>query len=236
MKLSIIAKKISILSSILLISTVGFSQQENSMMHNDMSTQAILQKNLGKDYEFDIQGSPYYDESFNSATITPINKVFMIRYNAALDVMEVIQKEDTLVLNKDNRNYKIVQSKGDMTYGILQNVASESDEKLGYYIQLTEGKKIKLYRRDRKKFVEVKRTAYGSNTASTYAKYKEQKSEYYIEYGDSGTAVKLPRKKKSLIKLFASKEGDIKAFIKKNKIKLNKEEDLKRLVNYANSL
>ncbi|MEM6687305.1 MAG: hypothetical protein AAF617_16110 [Bacteroidota bacterium] len=229
-------KKIILLSSIVLISSSVFSQQGSSMFHNDMSTQAILQKNIGKDYEFDIQGSPYYNETFNSAKITPINKVFMVRYNAALDVMEVIQGEDTLVLNKDNRNYKVIQSNGNIIYRILEDNESNSDEKLGFYIQLTDGEKIKLHRKDRKKFTEVTRTAYGSNTSSTYAKYKEQKSEFFIEYGDSGTAVKLPKKKKSLLKLFAGKEGDIKKFLKKNSIKLSKEKDLIKLINYANSL
>ncbi|MEM6721727.1 MAG: hypothetical protein AAF611_20530 [Bacteroidota bacterium] len=235
MKLSIRKKVIAFLS-IVLITTAGFSQQGSSMFHNDMSTQAILQKNMGKDYEFDIQGTPYFDETFNSAKITPLNKVFMVRYNAALDVMEVIQKEDTLVLSKEYRNYKILQNKGNLTYKILENTESQDDEKLGYYIQLTEGEKIKLYRRDRKKFMEINRTAYGSTTTSTFAKYKDQKSEFYIEYGDSGTAVKLPKKKKSFMKLFASNESDIKSFIKKNKIKMTKETDLIRLIDYANSL
>jgi len=236
MKLSILRKKMIILSSIVLISTVGFSQVRSSMMHNDMSSQAILQKNMGKNYEFDIEGSPYYDETFNSATITPLNKVFMVRYNAALDIMEVIQKEDTLVLNKDYKDYKIVQSKGNITYKILENTKSENGEKLGYYIQLTDGENIKLYRRDTKKFVEINRTAYGSTTSTTYAKYREQKSEFYIERGDSGIAVKLPKKKKSVIKLFEGKEKDIKAFIKDKKIKLTKEQDLIKLIDYANSL
>ncbi|AXG68507.1 hypothetical protein KORDIASMS9_00722 [Kordia sp. SMS9] len=235
MKLPVIGKQIILLCSILLFSTLGFSQRQSTMMHNEMTTQAILQKNMGKDYENDIEGSPYYDETFNSAKILPIGKVFMVRYNVALDVMEVIQKTDTLVMNKAYRNYTIKQNKGNITYKILENAEAKQD-KLGYYIQLTNGEKIKLYRKDKKKFVEVTRTAYGSTTTSTSAKYKEQKSEFYIEYGDSGSAVKLPKKKKSLIKLFASKQGDIKSFIKKNKIKLTKEQDLVRLINYANSL
>jgi len=235
-----ITKKIAAFCSLMLITTIGFAQTarqavQASMFHNDISTQAILQKNMNKIIAANIDGTPYYDESFNSAKITPIDKVFFVRYNAALDVMEVIQQSDTLVMNKKNRNYIIKQNKGSLTYKILENVETKGEDKLGYYIQLTDGKSIKLYRKDRKKFVESKRAAYG-NINKTTAKYKEQKSEFYIEYGNSGSAVKLPKKKKALVKLFASKENDIKAFIKDKKIKLTKEQDLIKLINYANSL
>ena len=138
-------------------------------------------------------------------------------------------------MNKKNRNYIIKQNKGNLTYKILENIETKGEDKLGYYVQLTTGEKIKLYRKDRKKFVESKGAAYG-NINKTTAKYKEQKSEFYIEYGDSGSAVKLPKNKKSLIKLFASKESDIKAFIKDKKIKATKEKDLIKLINFANSL
>ncbi|MFK7747934.1 MAG: hypothetical protein AB8B65_06075 [Kordia sp.] len=235
-----IKKQFIALCGLLLITVSGFSQTakqtvQASMFHNDISSQAILQKNMARVMKANIDGTPYYDETFNSANINPIGKVFMVRYNVALDVMEVIQKNDTLIMDKKNRSYVIEQNKGNITYKILQYVESQNDDKLGYYIQLTNGKNVKLYRKDRKKFVEVKRAAYGSINGSS-AKYKEQKSEYYIEYGDNGTAVKLPRKKKSVIKLFVSKEKEVKAFIKKNKIKFTKEQDLMKFVNYVNSL
>ncbi|MEM6721726.1 MAG: hypothetical protein AAF611_20525 [Bacteroidota bacterium] len=241
MKKLSIQKKLIAFCGLILITTIGVAQTardavQASMFHNDINTQAILQKNINKIIAANIEGTPYFDESFNSAKITPINKVFFVRYNAALDVMEVIQQSDTLVINKNNRNYVIKQNKGNITYKILENVEAGKDEdKLGYYVQLTTGEKIKLYRKDRKKFVESKGAAYGNINKSS-AKYKEQKSGFYIEFGDSGTAIEIPRKKKALIKLFASKEGEIKEFLKKGKIKLNKEEDLIRLVNYANTL
>lgn len=236
---SFFTKKLLSLCSVVLITSSVFAQGKEaikaSMFHNDISTQAILQKNMAKIIAANIEGSPYYDESFNSAKITPIDKVFFVRYNAALDVMEVIQQSDTLIIDKKNRNYTIKQNKGNLTYKILENIEAEGEDKLGYYVQLTNGKNIKLYRKDRKKFVESKRAAYGNINKIT-AKYKEQKSEYYIEYGTSGSAVKLPKKKKSLINLFASKESDIKAFIKEKKIKVTKQEGLIKLINFVNSL
>ncbi|KAB8151390.1 hypothetical protein EZY14_018820 [Kordia sp. TARA_039_SRF] len=232
-------KKLILFYGLILVTFVGFSQSarqavQASMFHTDINSQALLQKNLNRILKANIDGTPYYDESFNSAKILPINKVFFVRYNAAIDEMEVIQNSDTLLMNKENRKYIIKQNKGNITYKVLENPETKDNDKLGYYIQLTNGENVKLYRKDRKKFVESKAAAYG-NINKTSAKYKEQRSEFYIEYGDSGTVIELPRKKKSLIKLFADK-GDIKDFIKKNKIKTNKEADAIQLINYVNSL
>lgn len=233
MKLSI--KQLIAAGVFILISVEGFSQHARaSLLHNDLTLESRMQKNIGKGYKSDIKGSPYFDVEFNSATISPLNKVFMVRYNAVLDDMEVIQSTDTLIMNRNNKNYIIKLSNGKAVYKILENADSKED-KLGYFIQLTDGKKVSLYRKDRKKFVEIKRTAYGGSE-ETLAKFKKQKSEFYVELDNSGNAVLFPQKKKHIIKFFSGKENKIKKFIKENKIKTSKEEDLKKLINYANSL
>lgn len=236
-----IHKQILVLCAFAMICATGFSQSareavQASMFHNDMTLQAQMQKNFAAILKANVEGTPYYDESFNSATIAPINKVFLIRYNAALDDMEVIQDTDTLLVNRNNRNYVIKQNKGNIVYRILHYDESKADNKLGYYVQLTEGTNVKLYRKDRKKFVESKQASYNGNLGGTSAKFKKQKSEFYVEYNGSGDAVKLPKKKKAMINAFQGKEKEVKKYIKENKIKVTKEQDLIKLVNYVNSL
>lgn len=239
MKLSI--KQLIALCTITLISTAGFSQSvakqavQASMFHGNLTLQSQMQKNFAAIYRANVKGTPYYDDQFNSANISPINKVYLVRYNAALDDMEVIQSSDTLIMNKNNKNYVIKQSKGSLTYRILEYADSEKD-KLGYYLELTEGANVALYRKDRKKFVEVKSSAYGGNLNSTTAQFKNQKSEFYIEFNKNGNAIKFPRKKKDVIKMFPGKEDLVGKYIKQNKIKATKEEDLKKLISYVNSL
>ncbi|MCH2192638.1 hypothetical protein [Kordia sp.] len=98
---------------------------------------------MRKEYRFSVQGTPYYDENFNYATIIPINRILMVRYNVALDIMEVIKKRDTLFMNKKNKNYIVKLNKGNVVYKILEHVESASKDKLGYYVQLTTGEKSK---------------------------------------------------------------------------------------------
>lgn len=239
MKLSI--KQLIATCAIVLISAAGFSQSagrqavQASMFHSDLTLESQMQKNFSAILRANVEGTPYYDEEFNSASIAPLNKVYFIRYNAALDDMEVIQSNDTLIMNKNNKNYVIKQNKGNITYRILEYADSKKD-KLGYYVQLTEGANVALYRKDRKKFVEVKKAAYGGNLNASSAKFKKQKSEFYIELKGSGNAIKISKKKKNVIKLFAGKEDLVKKFIKENKIKFTKEDGLKKLIDYVNSL
>ena len=148
MKLSI--KQLITLCAIVLISAEGFSQSaakqamQASMFHSDLTLQAQMQKNFSAIYKANIKGTPYYDKEFNSANIAPIDKVYFVRYNAALDDMEIIQNKDTLIMNKNNKDYIIKQNKGNITYKILEYDDSKED-KLGYYVQLTEGTHVALY-------------------------------------------------------------------------------------------
>ena len=238
MKLSI--KQLLVTCTIALMCTAGFSQtareaMQASMFHDNLTLQSQMQKNFSAIYKANVQGTPYYDEQFNSATVSPMNKVYLVRYNAALDDMEVIQSSDTLIMNKNNKNYIIKQNKGNITYRILEYADSKED-KLGYYVQLTEGTNIALYRKDRKKFEEVKKAAYGGNLGATAAKFKKQKSEFYIELNGSGNAIKLSKRKKDIVKMFPEKEDLVETYIKKNKIKVSKEEDLVKLITYINTL
>lgn len=66
--------------------------------------------------------------------------------------------------------------------------------------------------------------------------FQDKKSDFYIEFNQSAIAVKLPKTRNAVAKLFKGKEKHIKAFLKKHKIKVTKEEDLIKLIQYANSL
>lgn len=222
-----------------LYSTVTMAQSgkqaaQASMFHNTQTLEGAMTKNFAKIYKANIKGSPYYNEQFSPANVAPFDKVFLVRYNAALDAMEVIKGTDTLIMGK-NRNYIIKQSKDNTTYRILEYDKSKK-ERLGYYVQLTPNGKVVLYRKDRKKFVEVKKSAYNGNLNGTSAHFKSQKSEFYIEKGNSGNVMKLPKKKKKVIALFPEKADQIKAFLKENKIKFHKEKSLIKLVNFINTL
>lgn len=230
MKLSI--KQLVATCAIAFISTAGFSQSgratvQASMFQNQKSGLSISTTN--------VKGTPYLDEKFNIANISTQDKVFLIRYNAISDDMEVVHENDTLIMDKSNLNYVFKQINGNVTYKILEYADSEKDKR-GYYIKLTEGTNVALYRKDSKKYVKLNAPKIGGSLSSNTGEFKKQKSEFYMELNENGIAIKIPRKKKEVIKLFAGKEDLVKNFIKENKIKTSREKDLKMLIEYVNTL
>lgn len=75
--------------------------------------------------------------------------------------------------------------------------------------------------------VKRKKATYGNSASSVTTEFKDMLCEFFIEKAHNGHAIKLPKWKKALLELFLDKVNQISAFIKKNRIKLNKEESLK---------
>ena len=84
------------------------------------------------------------------------------------------------------------------------------------------------------KFVEAKKTnsSYGSDKP---ADFKRRKDELYLAI-DNKTLVKLSKKKKEFYNAFGDKAGQIKSYIKKNKLKHQSMKDLKNIIAYYNTL
>jgi hypothetical protein len=61
------------------------------------------------------------------------------------------------------------------------------------------------------------------------------RSYYYIKT-KNGSIIKLSTKKNFVLNLFAGKKEEVARFTKKNRLKFNKENDLKTLIDYYNSL
>jgi hypothetical protein len=225
-------KQLIAICAFALISTAGFSQSGRANIQDSMFRN---QKSASGAYGTNVKGSPYFDEKFNPAKISPQEKVYLIRYNAISDNMEVINENDTLTLNKSSVNYVLKQITGNITYKILEYADSKKDKR-GYYVSLTEGANVALYRKDIKKYVKLTAPKIGGSLSSKTGEFKKKKSEFYIELQGSGNAIKVPKKKKEVIKLLAGKEDLVKKFIKENRIKTTKEKDLIKLINYMNSL
>lgn len=93
-----------------------------------------------------------------------------------------------------------------------------------------------MYRKECKKLVKKSKSTYGSTAATVTAEFKNMRCEFYIEKAHNGHAIKVPKKRKDFLALFPNKGELISAFIKDNRIKLNKEKSLKKLIKYINTI
>lgn len=206
-------------------------------MDFDNDLNAVVVRNQGIVYGPNTIGSPYMQSAFTTAKIAPVGKVYLVRYNALMDEMEVkgAEEEDVLIISK-KKSYVINQHENNVTYRVLEKIESEKENDLGYYISLEDNDNISLYKKSCKKMVKRKKGSYGNAASSVTTEFKDMRCEFYIEKAHNGHAIKLPKRKKELLALFPDKADLIKTFIKKNRIKLNKEDSLKKLIKYINTI
>ncbi|MEM6684857.1 MAG: hypothetical protein AAF617_03590 [Bacteroidota bacterium] len=203
----------------------------------DNDATAALVKSQGISYGPNTMGSPYTQPAFATANIAPIGKVYLVRYNALFDEMEVkaAESEDIMVISK-KKDYVINQHSKNITYRVLEKVGSEKENDLGYYISLEDNNNISLYRKQCKKLVKRDQPTYGGTASTVTAEFKDMQCEFYIEKAHNGQAIRVPKRKKEFLALFPEKADLISSYIKEHRLKLNKEKSLKKLVKYINTI
>lgn len=225
-------KKLLFLALLISFSFKGYSQYVNSSSGlKIVGSQRIYDRN-NNDYS-KINGSPYTTEDFVPAKIYPLDKLFFVRYNAIKDQMEVKTEDNKIIiLDNNHTEYKISLNVGNITYNILHDKESG---KFGYFISVVETNSVSIYKKQVKKYYpeKISDNSYGQNKP---AYFSEGKDILYIQLNKEGEAIKLPTKRKAFLSLFPSNESKIKSFISKNKIKLSKEDDLKKLMSYIDTL
>ncbi|MEZ4803305.1 MAG: hypothetical protein R2797_11080 [Gelidibacter sp.] len=184
-----------------------------------------------------VEGSPYINDEFLPAKISASeDNVFYVRYNAIADQFEVKgENNKAYALNKYRRDI-VVQLVGvKKTYQVFGYLDENDNENFGYFV-IINGKdsNVKLLKKEKKFFIgeKVATTSYDTPKPATY---KRANDEYYIKVGEDA-AIEMPTNKKDIAKLFPKQEKNILSFIKENKIKTKKEEDLNMLMEYINQI
>ena len=179
-------------------------------------------------------GSPYLTDEF---TLIRLNKIegetFKARYNAHDDTMEVI--------GEDGKYYNLVRDLDLDVNFILTNQNyrvfnyEKNSDKNGYFVVLNDSE-IKLIKKEIIAFQDevVAKTGYDK---AQPAKFKREKDKFYFQMND-GNLIEIPKNKNNFISLLqfdSDKSDKVLSYIKKNRIKLNVEQDLRDLFVYLNS-
>lgn len=215
-------KKITTLlaASALAITTFAYAQEGGYIIHNQESDKNVSLEN--------VIGSPYYNAEFSPAIIGDSQTESLVRYNAFLDVVEVSENNSVHELPKTKENSIIKLKKSSETLTLVQY----SGEYDGYYILLADGKNQLLKKIKIRLFTEKSTITPDSQTKPGQTKYDRQKPAYFIK--TETQIINIPKNAKDLAFYFPEHKDDLNNFIKTNKIKLNKEEDLIKLVQFLN--
>ncbi len=104
----------------------------------------------------------------------------------------------------------------------------------GYYVLVELNQNYKIYKRYSLKIIDPKKGSSVVNSEIENEGKIIKLTKYYIE--EDGIIIELPMKKKDLLSVLGDEMDKLKDYIKKEKIRLRKEEDLIRLVSRYNTI
>jgi len=183
--------------------------------------------------EKDIKGSPYLNDEFITGSVYTVSKTqytdIPLRYNIYNDEIE-FETPDKKIAAIDTPEIveKVIFGEYTMEY-IPFDYAKKV--KKGFFQVLLKGN-VSLYARSEVEF--HKETPPAPYKEPEPAKFIRKADNYYLRFGME-SAVSCGNKKE-LVESFPEHKNEMEAFIKKNKINVKKEDELKKLVEYYNSL
>jgi len=200
----------------------------NGMLPTDMNVfNQVSSKNSNRALKYDeIKGSPYINSSFILAKFRDNFENAPARYNTYKDEVEYTKDGETYILPKTDDFTRITFTKNTDILVMLDT----KDELSGYFYELINGK-YSLYKKIKTKFTDSQ-PAKNSYDTETPAIFKTLDPIYYIKT-DRGF-IKKPKNQKEIIEQIPDKKDALIIFFKENKIKFDKEEDLKKLVTFLN--
>lgn len=179
-----------------------------------------------------VVGTVYLNERPMGANINGSNDLILVRYNAFNDNFEKVDQatgETTSMPRTAASRIKFVSDRKE--YVVVNYLSKKKQATTGYLNILSENPALTIYKKESVALIPA-REAENSYAQSKPATYKRAKDEFYITVGDAKSAVPLPDNKKDFAKLFPAKEKEILAYIKDNKIDLEKESDLLKIGTY----
>lgn len=195
---------------------------------NTLSGSGIMSddKNLGEEC------SMYLDNEWKIATVSlkdnSVLEEIMVRYNIYTQQMQFIQDSDTIAFGNP---VEIASVTFEERTFIFSSFYWNDQVKQGYFEVLCDGEcKLLLHRCIKYKYVEE-----CSDPNNEFVREEYFLGKKYFILGSDQPAKELPSKKNDVMELLSDKDCDVKAFIKENKIKVNQQEDLIKLVAYYNS-
>lgn len=182
--------------------------------------------------EENIDGSPYLIDDFINGTIFTTSKVqyvdIPLRFNIFNDAIEFRTNDDkVMAMATPEIIERVTFGEYEMVYAPF---AVQKKIKRGFFKVILSGN-ISLYARPEILYQQPEEP--GAYKEAKPARFVSKPDSYFLRIG-LNEAIKVD-KKNDVIDFFPEHNDEVAAFIKKNKIKTNKEADLKELVEYYNS-
>ncbi|GGX13869.1 hypothetical protein [Aquimarina muelleri] len=192
-----------------------------------------LLNTIKKDYTFeDYSGNIYMTSGYKDANVIHEKSTTFdakLRYNIHTDALEYDSGSQLYELVKKPTIHARID--GDYFYYCTFE-SQRGVDRSGYYILVELSNGYSIYKRLTLKIREP-RNGVGVGAPIESGAVRSS-TTYYLE--EAGVIMELPMSKKDMLAVFNDKENELKEYLKKEKIRLRKEEDLVRLVARYNAL
>ncbi len=214
-----------------LFSSLFLSAFAVSAQNVDLPTDFIRNTLDGKnDRQTNVTGSPYHNENFQPGTVTIADKSFdtYVRYNGLEDVFEI--KNQAGEISALIRRPDIKVTLDGKQHKIETFLDGNDMSKQRYFVILAEGEN-KFLKNEGIEYKEAQQasSSYSQSKPASLVPY----TKYYIKKGD-GKAEEIKLRKKSILNILDDDRA--KNYVKENKLKLKKEEEVVQLMDYLNSI
>lgn len=178
-------------------------------------------------------GSPYLYEDFIPAKINDISETKLVRFDAFEDRVEVMVDENKVVILPDTQPFTISLLDGsDKIFETKSYHDEKGNLKTSFFELIAKHENYSLYLKEKIEFTKaVKAQGYQD---SQPAMFKKQKESYFITdfKGQTDQLLKIPYKNRNFLALFPAQSKSIKTFIKDNKLKIDRGDDLVKIFNF----
>ncbi len=230
---SIKMKKFNVIPAILLAFSPLFihAQINQTPMHSGGGKGQIV---TSAEKALPATGSMYTADQYMPAKTSGSEQIMLLKYNAYSDYFEINnpQEGNTQMLPKQAGATITFTGTGEV-YSFEKYKTEKGEEINGYLNIVSDNSKVKIYKRERI-YLKPGKIAVDSYQTSKAAMYKRADDEFYVKINDG--SIVFVSDKKDIANLVPGKSKEVLEFIKKNKIDLEKEQDLQQLSGYIQSI
>ncbi|NAS31178.1 hypothetical protein GTQ40_09375 [Flavobacteriaceae bacterium R38] len=221
------------ITSIFMLLCFGFVFSQNNTIESNPGGTIVVALLGNNNTPREAEGSPYIKEDFSSTQVNDYDVIYLVRYNAFNDLMEFKDKDSKIFLLDKSKDYIIKFNDGSNK---VYHTVNFEDNTRGYakFLWANSDNNLTLYSKERVKFTEEKKAKSGYEE-DIPAKYIRLKDFYYIKTSD-GPLRQLSTKKKNFFTAFKDKGKEVQQYVKKGKLKINKKEDIIKIISFYDSL
>ena len=181
-----------------------------------------------------VEGTPYLSDSFIPARIDSIGQVAYIKLNVFANNVEFKKTDGRVALLSLEKDYRFKLLDGsNVEYEIHAYKNEKGKKSRTFFKKVHTGKNYILFLKENVRFTP-KKIATSGFEQNQPAKFTNSQPTYYVTNAKGGVQelVPVPTRKKEISTIFKEKAKEVQQLVKKQKLKLDRKEDLIKLFDF----